>query len=526
MRSRNRAIALIGFLLCFCLAFGAAAESMTEKAYYDTGLQYLRKQNAEDVATAVVYFESAGNYGQAKLFAVYAQALGEIFAAEEDNNNLTLARMDLELVDIPEFADALAENNLPSVAELKVYIQARRYEIDGRYDEAVEAYRGIMRTLDALNRQRNIAINKNDMIYQKAVGLFEAKDYIAAAKLFRELDDWKDSAEMYEKCMALHEHAWIAATCLTPKTCSACGAVDGSPLGHDWREATCTEPRTCARCGQTEGNALGHNWKEATCTEPKTCKRCGAVEGEALGHDWQEATYTAPKTCKRCGKTEGTKLAQPIAVGNYITFGHYEQNNDTVSGREKIEWLVLDIDEVNHRALLLSRHGLDAKPYNKPRDLIITWEDCTLRTWLNSDFLNEAFTAKEQSAILTTAVDNSNGQGYSKWSTYGGSSTRDKIFLLSYAEANKYLGVTYENRNNTKARVAPTAYAIKQGAIATSSNATAENMAAVEWWLRSPALQGSAAFVQSDGSLISGPAYYTHYVVRPALWVNLDADIF
>ena len=41
---------------------------------------------------------------------------------------------------------------------------------------------------------------------------------------------------------------------------------------HAWKAATCSEPRTCTICGLTEGEALGHEFMEATCLAPKTCK--------------------------------------------------------------------------------------------------------------------------------------------------------------------------------------------------------------------------------------------------------------
>lgn len=77
---------------------------------------------------------------------------------------------------------------------------------------------------------------------------------------------------------------------------------------HNWTAADCTHPKTCTTCGATEGSALGHDWKAADCTHAKTCSRCGATEGSALGHDWKPATESAPKTCSRCGATEGSKL--------------------------------------------------------------------------------------------------------------------------------------------------------------------------------------------------------------------------
>ena len=211
-------------------------------------------------------------------------------------------------------------------------------------------------------------------------------------------------------------------------------------------------------------------------------------------------------------------------VGSVVTFGRYEQDNNTDNGAEEIEWIVLDVQD--GKALLLSRYGLDAKPYNKePED--ITWESCTLRAWLNGDFLKTAFSAQEQSAILMTDVDNSKAQGYSGYSTNGGKNTQDKIFLLSYAEANRFLGVTKDDRNNTKSRVKPTAWAIKNGAYTSISNKTAEGDAAGWWWLRSPGgIQDCAASVVGVGSLNSLGVNNEAGGVRPAFWLDLESDVF
>ncbi len=212
-----------------------------------------------------------------------------------------------------------------------------------------------------------------------------------------------------------------------------------------------------------------------------------------------------------------------FTVGNYVTFGEYPQ---TTAGEDMtpIEWLVLARD--GNKALLISRYGLDAQPYNTDHTSV-TWETCTLRTWLNVTFYNKAFSSDEQAAILTTSVDNGKNQGYSKWSTSGGNNTEDKVFLLSYAEANKYFGVTYDNISNTKSRVAPTAYAIAQGAWASSSNKTADSTDAEWWWLRSPGFyQSSAAYVLGYGLFRGDDVIRVSGSVRPALWVNLESDVF
>ncbi|MBO5042512.1 MAG: hypothetical protein J6D87_06055, partial [Clostridia bacterium] len=114
------------------------------------------------------------------------------------------------------------------------------------------------------------------------------------------------------------------ATCTEDQTCTVCGTVLTSALGHNY-EATVTPPtcteggyttHTCSRCGDTYTDTptekLGHTeGNEATCTEDQTCTVCGAVLTPALGHNY-EATVTDPTctedgytthTCNRCGDT-------------------------------------------------------------------------------------------------------------------------------------------------------------------------------------------------------------------------------
>ncbi len=118
-----------------------------------------------------------------------------------------------------------------------------------------------------------------------------------------------------------------------------------------------------------------------------------------------------------------------------------------------------------------------------------------------------------------------------KWKnqTSGGNNTQDKIFLLSYAEANRFLGVTFEDRNNTLSRVAPTDYAIKTGAWTSDSYQTADGKPAGWWWLRSPGnylYPGSAAGVDYDGSIYSDDVCHVDStVVRPAFWLDLNAAV-
>ena len=229
----------------------------------------------------------------------------------------------------------------------------------------------------------------------------------------------------------------------------------------------------------------------------------------------------------------GAETAESLSVGDIITFGTYPQ---TAEGTDQtpIEWIVLDCDEENHKALLISRYGLDTVDINDDWS-DYTWEKCTLRIWLNSEFLNKAFSLEEQSAILTTEVDNSEAQGFD-WTTLegisenrtGGNDTQDKIFLLSYAEANRYFGVIWEDddSNNINARVAPTAYANARYAWANESYLTADGEPAGRWWLRSSGMWGYySSYVSFDGSLVGDLDGDFGHVDRPAFWLNLESAI-
>ena len=233
--------------------------------------------------------------------------------------------------------------------------------------------------------------------------------------------------------------------------------------------------------------------------------------------------YCAENSLRYALANETAEAEKPA---EYVKFGTYPQ---TASGKDKtpIEWLVLEKD--GQKALLISRYSLDNKPYHT-KSKNVTWETCSLRAWLNGEFLKKAFTEKEQEAILTTTVDNSKRQGYGSWGRNGEKDTQDKVFLLSYTEAVIYLDLAGPNESSVRARVSPTQYAIKKGAYYDDSlkSKTADGDYAGRWWLRSPGSQPKeAAYVFYTGCV----SYWrveaaTSNAVRPALWVDLSSGFF
>jgi len=203
-------------------------------------------------------------------------------------------------------------------------------------------------------------------------------------------------------------------------------------------------------------------------------------------------------------KTEKFKL------GNTIAFGSYLQN---YGFKSEIEWQVLDVKD--EKVLLISKYALDCKPYHITAENV-TWETCTLRKWLNNDFLNTAFSKSEKEKILQVSVFADKNPSFN---TNSGNTTQDKIFLLSISEAIKYFADEIE-------RICyPTAFAIANGAYVNH----VQNDCI--WWLRSPgSVQNSASCINSNRKKAVGSdidtvgGYVNNYcnAIRPALWIDLN----
>ena len=193
---------------------------------------------------------------------------------------------------------------------------------------------------------------------------------------------------------------------------------------------------------------------------------------------------------------------ETINIGEKIIFGNYDYANTP------IEWRVLDIED--DKALLISQYALDCKKYNE-KIINTSWEKCTLRKWLNSDFLNSAFNSTEQNLIQLSTVTADENPEYDYVNQ--GNDTKDKVFILSAEEAEQYF------KNDEDRKCNPTKFATNKGAYKSDEGQC-------WWWLRSLG-DGSycAAYIRTYDSM----QYYGNRVndnngsVRPALWINLKS---
>ena len=209
-------------------------------------------------------------------------------------------------------------------------------------------------------------------------------------------------------------------------------------------------------------------------------------------------------------------LKSPGAV---VLFGTYPQTIDSTY-LTPIQWQVLAYDAEANRALLLSRYGLDVRQYHD-KQANVTWEKSSLRKWLNSEFLENAFTPGEQAAILVTELDNgAEQQGYPDTLKKGGKKTKDQVFLLSFAETGTYL------RGHRAKQCAVTDYAFMKGAYTDGKHFVGGRPAGM-WMTRSPGkTQKGVAAVDKAGYFSAQKADYEKLTVRPAVWVDLNAEYF
>ena len=167
------------------------------------------------------------------------------------------------------------------------------------------------------------------------------------------------------------------------------------------------------------------------------------------------------------------KIIKKGALKDSVTFGHYK-------------WRIVEKNKKTGEVLLVkSEPRLYGAYNNEPGD--ITWENSSIREYMNNDFLNEYFTTTEAACIKDTEVE-----AYKRFGseTTPGNSTVDKLFFLNEVQARQY--AQYLDTYLT------------------------------DWWLDCPGdSQDKVAFVSN------GEVKYDGYVAteqtinsRPAMWVS------
>lgn len=139
-----------------------------------------------------------------------------------------------------------------------------------------------------------------------------------------------------------------------------------------------------------------------------------------------------------------TVTLKDAEIGDIVQMGTYEQDGDAET-EDPICWDVLDKD--GDAVLLISYDVIAYQRFSDSRKCVI-WEDSEIRTWLNQEFYAEAFDETEQASIRETTLENPSTVGFAAHVDPSGDvqvresrpDTKDKIFLLSWKEAEQYYG--------------------------------------------------------------------------------------
>ncbi|MDR0818076.1 MAG: DUF6273 domain-containing protein [Oscillospiraceae bacterium] len=221
-------------------------------------------------------------------------------------------------------------------------------------------------------------------------------------------------------------------------------------------------------------------------------------------------------------------ISEVSKVGDTADFG-------TFFGKP-IEWQVLEIDSTAGKALLIPTELIGFWAYNSKNEETI-WENSSIRKWLNDEFYNSVFSDSQRAAILETDIEN---KANPNTGVGGGVNTKDKVFLLSYDEANKYFsndGSREAEYNATEAQYSALAKALADKSVSenwyykvTYDEAIGELSSYVGytdwWWLRTSGPEsGRVACVNYNGSLDRNNEIFEPLGgLRPAIWVNIKAS--
>ena len=194
--------------------------------------------------------------------------------------------------------------------------------------------------------------------------------------------------------------------------------------------------------------------------------------------------------------------------------GEFEQDNVRFNGPEALEWVVLK--QVDGKTLVTTKYNIDSRHASEEKGAV-TWENCTLRTWMNDEFYNSAFSDEEKAAILEETIDNSDDNFWTNADS--GEGTTDRVFAISYAE---YIDILEETLCDFRFFAAkPTKYCHAAGAD------TGAFETSIYWMRTSGKDERNFMVMDREGfaRFIGWDAGHGHVCVRPCMWLDSSAQV-
>ncbi len=204
---------------------------------------------------------------------------------------------------------------------------------------------------------------------------------------------------------------------------------------------------------------------------------------------------------------------------------------------EPIKWKVLNNND-NGTLSVMADRALDCEMYyNDIKNSYfstITWENSTIRSWLNGSFYQTAFSAEEQNAISNWNVVN---EDYPDCGVKGGNDTTDKVYLPSVSDmTNELYGFCGIDSKSKSRQIQPSAYAYIRGVSRNHWSASyygADKFpGCCTWWLRTSGYSAEgdscAASVEENGVVwqYDHETWNSTFGVVPALHIDLSSGLW
>ena len=327
--------------------------------------------------------------------------------------------------------------------------------------------------------------------YKKAISLMESGDYAEAKMIFSELGDYKDSKDKVEECvLGIAKTNYEKALSLMAEG----EYIDAITIFEllDYKDSK-EKIEECRLAIKEEK----YNEALALMAEEKY-KEAGAM---LKGLDYLDSADKYEE-CRATAPYEFTE------IGDIITFGRYEQDNNRDNGLEELEWRV--IDKQDGKVFIISDKAVDMLPY-----FAIYWKRSHIGGWLNFSFIKD-FTSEEKAMIVETTV--TADKHPDKPETDQGADTEHGMYLLSVNEILEYFP-------DEKDRVCYATKYLKYQFENTPHLDGLEKDGTCDWWLR------TALDNYSSGAIISiicgngSFGWATHgcrLSLRPVCWSQLE----
>ena len=314
-----------------------------------------------------------------------------------------------------------------------------------KYDEATAAFTDLGDYRDSEAKIEEIKIILLDKKYDAAVELMNAEKYVEATAAFTELGDHRDSEAKIEeiKIILLDKKYDAAVELLNAEKYDEATAAFTELGDHRDSKAKIEEIRIIL---------LDNQYDEA-----EKLFNAGKYS-EAIN------IYTTLGGHKD-SKLRVEQIYNRLSEGDILYFGTYNG--------EPSAWKILKTE--SNKMLLITEKPIAQKPFHDEIKKV-TWETCSLRTWLNGEFM-ESFSVEQQNQILSTDTGD----------------TSDKVFLMDVDEMNDLV----KNENIT---------------FKTSE----------EWWTRTATEDGIMYTAPSGWVKAQGDQIVRDKGVRPSIWINLE----